>query len=190
MYNKVDASKGNVNMEKDIAKLWKEKDVIQKSFDSNKDGEHFTFFDGPPTANGKPHVGHILTRVMKDIIPRYKVMQGYQVLRKAGWDTHGLPVELEIEKKLGISGKPERVLLGRTVILNDYMDNYIAAPTEDIIPIALFNMKDYVLNTNLNMTIKNYEDNETDDLVTKAIMLVDGKVIDKNSLVTITKKNV
>ena len=84
MYNKVDASKGNVNMEKDIAKLWKEKDVIQKSFDSNKDGEHFTFFDGPPTANGKPHVGHILTRVMKDIIPRYKVMQGYQVLRKAG----------------------------------------------------------------------------------------------------------
>ncbi|WP_146955531.1 isoleucine--tRNA ligase, partial [Clostridium butyricum] len=107
MYNKVDASKGNVNMEKDIAKLWKEKDVIQKSFDSNKDGEHFTFFDGPPTANGKPHVGHILTRVMKDIIPRYKVMQGYQVLRKAGWDTHGLPVELEIEKKLGISGKEQ-----------------------------------------------------------------------------------
>ena len=107
MYNKVDASKGTVNMEKDIAKLWKEKDVIKKSFDSNKDGEHFTFFDGPPTANGKPHVGHILTRVMKDIIPRYKVMQGYQVLRKAGWDTHGLPVELEIEKKLGISGKEQ-----------------------------------------------------------------------------------
>lgn len=107
MYNKVDASKGNVSMEKDIAKLWKEKDVIQKSFDSNKDGEHFTFFDGPPTANGKPHVGHILTRVMKDIIPRYKVMKGYQVLRKAGWDTHGLPVELEIEKKLGISGKEQ-----------------------------------------------------------------------------------
>ena len=107
MYKKVDASRGTVNMEKDIAKLWKEKDVIKKSFDSNQDGEHFTFFDGPPTANGKPHVGHILTRVMKDIIPRYKVMKGYKVLRKAGWDTHGLPVELEIEKKLGISGKEQ-----------------------------------------------------------------------------------
>ena len=101
MYNKVDASQSTVSREQDIAKLWKEKDIIQKNFDANKDGEHFTFFDGPPTANGKPHVGHILTRVMKDIIPRYKVMQGYQVLRKAGWDTHGLPVELEIEKKLG-----------------------------------------------------------------------------------------
>ena len=107
MYNKVDSSKGTVNMEKDIAKLWKEKDVIKKSFDSNQDGEYFTFYDGPPTANGKPHVGHILTRVMKDIIPRYKVMKGYKVLRKAGWDTHGLPVELEIEKKLGISGKEQ-----------------------------------------------------------------------------------
>ncbi len=107
MYNKVDASKGAVNMEKDIAKLWTENDVIQKSFDSNQDGEYFTFYDGPPTANGRPHVGHILTRVMKDIIPRYKVMKGYKVLRKAGWDTHGLPVELEIEKKLGISGKEQ-----------------------------------------------------------------------------------
>ena len=107
MYNKVDSSKGTVNMEKDIAKLWTEKDIIKKSFDSNQDGEFFTFYDGPPTANGKPHVGHILTRVMKDIIPRYKVMKGYKVIRKAGWDTHGLPVELEIEKKLGISGKEQ-----------------------------------------------------------------------------------
>lgn len=107
MYKKVDASKGTVNMEHDIAKLWREKDVINKSFNSNSEGEHFTFYDGPPTANGKPHVGHILTRVMKDIIPRYKVMKGYKVLRKAGWDTHGLPVELEIEKKLGISGKEQ-----------------------------------------------------------------------------------
>ena len=73
----------------------------------NQDGEYFTFYDGPPTANGKPHIGHILTRVMKDIIPRYKVMKGYKVIRKAGWDTHGLPVELEIEKKLGISGKEQ-----------------------------------------------------------------------------------
>ncbi|AOR22278.1 isoleucine--tRNA ligase [Clostridium taeniosporum] len=107
MYKKVDSSRGFVNMEKDIAKLWNERNVIKKSFDSNQDGEYFTFYDGPPTANGKPHVGHILTRVMKDIIPRYKVMKGYRVIRKAGWDTHGLPVELEIEKKLGISGKEQ-----------------------------------------------------------------------------------
>ncbi len=107
MYKKVDPSKSVVDTEKEIAELWKEKDVIQKNFDANQDGEYFTFYDGPPTANGKPHVGHILTRVMKDIIPRYKVMKGYKVLRKAGWDTHGLPVELEIEKKLGISGKEQ-----------------------------------------------------------------------------------
>ncbi|MGH4052505.1 MAG: isoleucine--tRNA ligase [Clostridium sp.] len=106
MYKKSDASKSFMDMEKDVLKLWKEKDIIQKNFDSNKGGESFTFYDGPPTANGKPHIGHVLTRVMKDLIPRYKVMKGYNVLRKAGWDTHGLPVELEIEKKLGITGKP------------------------------------------------------------------------------------
>ncbi|PJI08953.1 MULTISPECIES: isoleucine--tRNA ligase [Clostridium] len=107
MYKKVDASKSFVDMERDVLKLWKQKQIVEKSFDSNQDGEYFTFYDGPPTANGRPHVGHILTRVMKDLIPRYKVMKGYKVLRKAGWDTHGLPVELEIEKKLGISGKPQ-----------------------------------------------------------------------------------
>ncbi len=107
MYKKYDSSKKFVDLEKDVRNLWKEKDVIKKSFNANQDGEYFTFFDGPPTANGKPHVGHVLTRVMKDIIPRYKVMQGYKVIRKAGWDTHGLPVELEIEKKLGISGKEQ-----------------------------------------------------------------------------------
>ncbi|MCB2312856.1 isoleucine--tRNA ligase [Clostridium tagluense] len=106
MYKKNDASKSFMDIEKDILKLWKEKDIIQKNFDLNEGGESFTFYDGPPTANGKPHIGHVLTRVMKDIIPRYKVMKGYKVPRKAGWDTHGLPVELEIEKKLGISGKP------------------------------------------------------------------------------------
>lgn len=89
----------------------------------------------------------------------------------------------------GIAGKVERMLLGRSVILNDYMKSYVQDASEDAIVVALFNMKDYVLNTNLNMTIKKYEDNETDDLVTKAIMLADGKVVDKNSLVTITKKN-
>ncbi len=107
MYNKIDSNKSFVQREKGIADLWKDKGVIEKSFNLNEDGEYFTFYDGPPTANGKPHVGHILTRVMKDLIPRYKVMKGYKVLRKAGWDTHGLPVELEIEKKLGISGKPQ-----------------------------------------------------------------------------------
>ena len=107
MYKKVELSKGFVGMEKEVADLWREKDVIKKNFDMNQDGEYFTFYDGPPTANGRPHVGHVLTRVMKDIIPRYKVMKGYKVIRKAGWDTHGLPVELEIEKKLGISGKEQ-----------------------------------------------------------------------------------
>ncbi|KOA18890.1 isoleucine--tRNA ligase [Clostridium homopropionicum DSM 5847] len=107
MYKKVETSTNFVDMERKIADFWQDNDVIQKSFNRNEDGEYFTFYDGPPTANGKPHVGHVLTRVMKDLIPRYKVMKGYKVLRKAGWDTHGLPVELEIEKKLGISGKPQ-----------------------------------------------------------------------------------
>ncbi|MDY2729852.1 isoleucine--tRNA ligase [Clostridium sp. HCP1S3_B4] len=107
MYKKVELQNGFVGMEKDVAALWKNRNIVKKNFDMNQDGEYFTFYDGPPTANGKPHVGHILTRVMKDIIPRYKVMKGYKVIRKAGWDTHGLPVELEIEKKLGISGKQQ-----------------------------------------------------------------------------------
>ncbi len=107
MYKKVELKDGFVGMEKEVANLWKEKDIIKKNFAMNEGKRYFTFYDGPPTANGKPHVGHIETRVMKDIIPRYKVMKGYQVIRKAGWDTHGLPVELEIEKKLGISGKQQ-----------------------------------------------------------------------------------
>ncbi len=107
MYKKVELKDGFVGMEKEIANVWKEKDIIKKNFDMNEGKRYFTFYDGPPTANGKPHVGHIETRVMKDIIPRYKVMKGYKVIRKAGWDTHGLPVELEIEKKLGISGKEQ-----------------------------------------------------------------------------------
>ena len=107
MYKKVELKDGFVGMEREVAKGWKEKNIIQKNFGMNKGKRYFTFYDGPPTANGKPHVGHIETRVIKDIIPRYKVMKGYQVIRKAGWDTHGLPVELEIEKKLGISGKQQ-----------------------------------------------------------------------------------
>ena len=107
MYKKVELKDGFVGMEHEIADVWKEKNIIKKNFDMNKGKRYFTFYDGPPTANGMPHAGHIITRVMKDIIPRYKVMKGYQVIRKAGWDTHGLPVELEIEKKLGISGKEQ-----------------------------------------------------------------------------------
>ena len=108
MYKKVELPKdGYVGMEQNVAELWKEKDIVKKNFNKNEGKKYFMFYDGPPTANGMPHVGHIETRVMKDIIPRYKVMKGYYVPRKAGWDTHGLPVELEIEKKLGISGKEQ-----------------------------------------------------------------------------------
>ena len=107
MYKKVELPDGYVGMENNVAKLWKEKNIVKKNLDMNKGKRYFVFYDGPPTANGMPHVGHIETRVMKDIIPRYKVMKGYYVPRKAGWDTHGLPVELEIEKKLGISGKEQ-----------------------------------------------------------------------------------
>ena len=108
MYKKVELKEdGFVGMESNVLKTWKEKGIIKKSFDRNKGKRYFTFYDGPPTANGMPHAGHIITRVMKDIIPRYKVMKGYRVIRKAGWDTQGLPVELEIEKKLGISGKSQ-----------------------------------------------------------------------------------
>ena len=107
MYKKVELEDGFVGMERRVAESWKKKDIVKKNFAMNEGKEYFTFFDGPPTANGKPHVGHIETRVIKDIIPRYKVMKGYKVIRKAGWDTHGLPVELEIEKSLGISGKEQ-----------------------------------------------------------------------------------
>ncbi len=107
MYKKVELKDGFVGMERKVAEYWKENNIIKKNFNMNEGKRYFTFYDGPPTANGKPHVGHIETRVMKDIIPRYKVMKGYKVIRKAGWDTHGLPVELEIEKSLGISGKEQ-----------------------------------------------------------------------------------
>ena len=107
MYKKVELENGFVGLERKVVKEWKEKNIMEKNFAMNEGKEHFCFYDGPPTANGKPHVGHIETRVVKDIIPRYKVMKGYKVDRKAGWDTHGLPVELEIEKKLGISGKEQ-----------------------------------------------------------------------------------
>ena len=106
MYKKVSTNLNFVDREKEVLKYWKDNKVFEKSIEMREGGETFTFYDGPPTANGKPHIGHILTRVIKDIIPRYKTMKGYKVLRKAGWDTHGLPVELEVEKLLGIDGKP------------------------------------------------------------------------------------
>ena len=107
MYKPVDTNLNFVEREKEVLAFWKENEIFEKSVALNEGKECFNFYDGPPTANGKPHIGHILTRVMKDIIPRYKTMKGYHVRRKAGWDTHGLPVELEVEKLLGIDGKQE-----------------------------------------------------------------------------------
>ncbi|OOB79525.1 MAG: isoleucine--tRNA ligase [Epulopiscium sp. Nuni2H_MBin001] len=107
MYKKVDTNLNFVDRELETLKFWKTNNIFEQSISSRDNGENFTFYDGPPTANGKPHIGHVLTRVIKDLIPRYKTMKGYHVIRKAGWDTHGLPVELEIEKQLGISGKPQ-----------------------------------------------------------------------------------
>ena len=107
MYNKVDTNMNFVDREKAVEAFWRENDIFQKSMDSRKEGETYTFYDGPPTANGKPHIGHVLTRVIKDMIPRYQTMKGKYVPRKAGWDTHGLPVELEVEKLLGLNGKEQ-----------------------------------------------------------------------------------
>ena len=107
MYDKVSSNLNFVENEKKVLKFWGENDVFKKSIDLRKDGDTFTFYDGPPTANGKPHIGHVLTRVIKDLIPRYRTMKGDKVLRKAGWDTHGLPVELEVEKLLGLDGKEQ-----------------------------------------------------------------------------------
>ena len=107
MYNKVSTDMNFVEREKKIEQFWAENHIFEKSIDSRKEGETYTFYDGPPTANGKPHIGHVLTRVIKDMIPRYRTMKGYMVPRKAGWDTHGLPVELEVEKMLGLDGKEQ-----------------------------------------------------------------------------------
>ncbi len=107
MYNKVSTNMNFVEREKETEKFWRDNDIFRKSMENRKEGEVYTFYDGPPTANGKPHIGHVLTRVIKDMIPRYRTMKGYMVPRKAGWDTHGLPVELEVEKLLGLDGKEQ-----------------------------------------------------------------------------------
>ena len=98
MYNKVSTDLSFVEREKEIAKFWKEHDIAQKAIDQREGCDTFTFYDGPPTANGKPHIGHVLTRVIKDMLPRYRTMKGYYVPRKAGWDTHGLPVDLRLRR--------------------------------------------------------------------------------------------
>ena len=107
VYEKVTPDLNFVEREKKTEKFWRDNNIFQKSIDNRKKGETYTFYDGPPTANGKPHIGHVLTRVIKDMIPRYRTMKGYMVPRKAGWDTHGLPVELEVEKMLGLDGKEQ-----------------------------------------------------------------------------------
>ena len=107
MYDKVSTSLNFVEREKEILEFWRAHGIVEKTFTEREGAPVFTFFDGPPTANGRPHIGHVETRAIKDLIPRYKTMKGYQVFRKAGWDTHGLPVELEVEKALGINGKPQ-----------------------------------------------------------------------------------
>ena len=107
MYNKVDTNLNFVDREKEVLKFWKDNNIAQKAIDQREGNDTFTFYDGPPTANGKPHIGHVLTRVIKDMLPRFQSMKGKKVLRKAGWDTHGLPVELEVEKAIGINGKEQ-----------------------------------------------------------------------------------
>ncbi len=119
MYEKVSTNLNFVEREKKVLEFWKNNQVFEKTIEERKNGKTYTFYDGPPTANGKPHIGHVLTRVIKDIIPRYRTMKGYNVLRKAGWDTHGLPVELEVEKKLGLDGKEQIEQYGLEPFLNE-----------------------------------------------------------------------
>ncbi len=107
MYSKVDTSLDFVSREKAVREFWEKNKIFEKSMELRQGSKDYTFYDGPPTANGKPHIGHVLTRVIKDMIPRYRTMKGYHVLRKAGWDTHGLPVEIEVEKLLGLNGKDQ-----------------------------------------------------------------------------------
>ena len=107
MYKKVSSDLNFVDREKQTVEFWKEHKIFEKSIEERKGDDTYTFYDGPPTANGKPHVGHVLSRVIKDMIPRYQTMKGHKIIRKAGWDTHGLPVELEVEKKLGLDGKEQ-----------------------------------------------------------------------------------
>ena len=107
MYEKVSPNQNIVEREKKTERFWKENHIFEKTDELRRGGRTYTFYDGPPTANGKPHIGHVLTRVIKDLFPRYHCMKGEHVKRKAGWDTHGLPVEIEVEKLLGLNGKEQ-----------------------------------------------------------------------------------
>ena len=107
MYKKVNTDLNFVEREHNTLKFWQDNQIFEKSVKEREGCPTYMFYDGPPTANGKPHIGHVLTRVIKDMVPRYRTMKGYQVPRKAGWDTHGLPVELEVEKEIGIEGKEQ-----------------------------------------------------------------------------------
>ena len=107
MIRKAPTDMNFASREKEVEAFWERQNIFKKSIDQRQGGDTFTFYDGPPTANGKPHIGHIETRAIKDLIPRYQTMKGKKVLRKAGWDTHGLPVELEVEKQLGLDGKEQ-----------------------------------------------------------------------------------
>ena len=107
MYKKVSTDLNFVDREKEVEKFWEENHIFEKKYGGTGRQRYLYVLDGPPTANGKPHIGHVLTRVIKDMIPRYRTMKGYEVPRKAGWDTHGLPVELEVEKALGLDGKDQ-----------------------------------------------------------------------------------
>ena len=130
MYQKVSTDLNFVNREKDVEKFWRENDIFRKSTENRKEGKTYTFYDGPPTANGKPHIGHVLTRVIKDMIPRYRTMKGHMVPRKAGWDTHGLPVELEVEKLLGLDGKEQIEEYGRSGKEADIVCGSISGKTD------------------------------------------------------------
>ena len=113
MYKKVSTDLNFVDREKEIEKFWEENGIFEKSMKERDGNDIYMFYDGPPTANGKPHIGHVLTRVIKDMIPRYRTMKGYEVPRKAGWDTHGLPVELEVEKALGQRRKRSQRMMAK-----------------------------------------------------------------------------
>ena len=126
MYQKVDTNLNFVDREKQVEKFWKENQIFEKSMEDRKDDPTYMFYDGPPTANGKPHIGHVLTRVIKDMIPRYRTMKGYMVPRKAGWDTHGLPVELEVEKKLGLDGKEQIEEYGMEPFIQQCKESVVA----------------------------------------------------------------
>ena len=133
MYQKVDTNLNFVDREKQVEKFWKENHIFEKSMEDRKDDPTYMFYDGPPTANGKPHIGHVLTRVIKDMIPRYRTMKGYMVPRKAGWDTHGLPVELEVEKKLGLDGKEQIEEYGMEPFIQQCKENPYVTYHDDYI---------------------------------------------------------